>query len=479
MRRALYASAAILGLLAVYGGPAEATALGRIRFGRSAAEAPPPPDSCPAAPASVTAKAWGEDVWCLQVAGATGARATPTKTLGVNNSQLPAGAAFSPASLLRLGTCGSPPCTFSGWTIPTGYTVAVYGSGWIIEDNVFRDSDGDTYALNLQSSAADTIIRYNTFDGDYGRGFDTAVNLTSVRSKFYRNTIKGAGSDTIKLNGADTVLADRNEIYENYVEAGAWTTCNGPHFDAIQLQAGGGYVHDNLWDMTYYANPDPSGTCDEMQNPPVPVNDPPADAPAGRYTYGFTNLFRVECVAPCANPIDRVDYTRNIGFGMRRGTLQPIAIGATGIGTVNIDDNVLQCGITGLIYYAASTRLASSFTSNTDYDNGYALGNSVTGFTSVAPGAPNLTEVDSITTSSARVIFDQPCDYTAQQYAISSTSATEGFGAWTSLTYPNSGGSPYHTISGLSSGVTYWVKVRAVNANGNGAESNVLSFTTD
>lgn len=58
------------------------------------------------------------------------------------------------------------------------------------------------------------------------------------------------------------------------------------------------------------------------------------------------------------------------------------------------------------------------------------------------------------------------------EYAISTTSAIAGFGAWTAL-------AANKIITGLTAATQYWVKVRIVNGIGRGPASRVVTATTD
>lgn len=58
------------------------------------------------------------------------------------------------------------------------------------------------------------------------------------------------------------------------------------------------------------------------------------------------------------------------------------------------------------------------------------------------------------------------------EYAVSSTSAQTGFGAWTAL-------ASNKIITGLSSSTAYWIKVRTVHGINKGPQSRIVTATTD
>jgi hypothetical protein len=104
----------------------------------------------------------------------------------------------------------------------------------------------------------------------------------------------------------------------------------------------------------------------------------------------------------------------------------------------------------------------------------------VTAITTVPTGAPTGLALVSATTTTATISFSAGPDggsaITNYQYALSTNGGTT-FGSYTNLN-PADGSSPI-TITGLSIGTSYQVKLKAVNALGTGSsESNALSFAT-
>lgn len=94
------------------------------------------------------------------------------------------------------------------------------------------------------------------------------------------------------------------------------------------------------------------------------------------------------------------------------------------------------------------------------------------------PAAPtSLSAVPSST--SVAISFTPGSDngayITNHEYAIS-TNGGSSYGAWTTLS-PADATSPI-TVSGLTAGTAYYVKLRSVNATGGGTESSPVSFTT-
>ena len=105
----------------------------------------------------------------------------------------------------------------------------------------------------------------------------------------------------------------------------------------------------------------------------------------------------------------------------------------------------------------------------------------VSAFTTVPTEAPTSLALVSTTTNTATISFSAGNDgnstITNYQYALSTDSGST-YGSYTALS-PADGSSPI-TITGLSIGATYSVKLKAVNALGAGSsESDALSFTTE
>jgi len=100
---------------------------------------------------------------------------------------------------------------------------------------------------------------------------------------------------------------------------------------------------------------------------------------------------------------------------------------------------------------------------------------SVSGTTSLA--APTGLSVSSISSSSMTIAFTQTdaSSITNYKYALS-TNGGSTFGSYTSLS-PADATSPI-TITGLNSGTTYHVKLRATTSSGDGSESASVSGTT-
>ena len=105
----------------------------------------------------------------------------------------------------------------------------------------------------------------------------------------------------------------------------------------------------------------------------------------------------------------------------------------------------------------------------------------VVAITTVPTGAPTSVAVSgSPTTSTVTLTFtpggDGGSTITNYQYALSTNSGST-YGSYTALS-PADGSSPI-TITGLASGVSYYLKLKAVNALGTGSvESSAVSFAT-
>ena len=91
------------------------------------------------------------------------------------------------------------------------------------------------------------------------------------------------------------------------------------------------------------------------------------------------------------------------------------------------------------------------------------------------PEAPTSITVSTTTVSTQVLTFSQTGTVTNYKYALS-TNAGASYGTFTALS-PVDATSPI-TITGLTAATSYYVKIKAVNASGDSAESSAISFTT-
>ena len=131
---------------------------------------------------------------------------------------------------------------------------------------------------------------------------------------------------------------------------------------------------------------------------------------------------------------------------------------------------------------ATSPVVISSLTAGTQY---WAKLRAVTAFvtgiesstanTYTLPGAPTSLAASTSTTTTQVLTFSQTGTVTNYKYAIS-TNAGVSYGAFTALS-PVDATSPI-TITGLSGGTSYYVKLKSVNSSGDSPESSAVSFST-
>lgn len=436
------------------------------------------------APAGVLAKSWGPDVWALAGDGAVGPQYEPT-TPATDTGLYPAGATLGgvDSRTITLGGAGG---VFEGFIL-NGQTISVSAPGWTIRNNRlkgFRDWRQNSTTLiwgwvnssyDLVTDQSDTVICFNDFDGDFGRASKTAISINgaAARVKVYGNDIHGSQSDPLKVQSTITDLDERPELWGNHIRVGAWAEVAGPHFDAITVGNGGAYAHDNLWDLTSYINPD--GT--QEQTEPLCINTPPAGTPAGLFTWGLTNVLRVQ--GGDGSVIDNVTFTRNIAYGHRRGGPYPFQVSipeaaeTIAFGAIDLSDNVLEQGYKGAMFHPNNAPDATiSFGDNVRISDAAAF-TSMWGDTAVVPDAPVIGGFKNVSLGGATIRMDRApgASEADHQYAVSSAGPSSGFSAWAAL--PTN-----HAIAGLDNETQYWVKVRGFNAHGNGAESNVASFIT-
>jgi len=137
---------------------------------------------------------------------------------------------------------------------------------------------------------------------------------------------------------------------------------------------------------------------------------------------------------------------------------------------------------------ATSPITISGLTAGTTYhiklkavnDMGDSVESSATSVSTLAtPDAPTGLSASNITTTTVTISFTAGSDngyaITNYQYALS-TNGGSSYGSFTALD-PADGTSPI-TITGLTTNTAYYIKLKAVNSGGAGAESAAVSFTT-
>jgi len=153
-------------------------------------------------------------------------------------------------------------------------------------------------------------------------------------------------------------------------------------------------------------------------------------------------------------------------------TQNKLASGLSGITvtTTALRDSVITSPFNGQFAFMTDTQALQRW-------NGSSW---VSAITTVPTAAPTSLALVSATTTTATISFNPGADggsaITNYQYALS-TNGGSTFGEYTALS-PADGTSPI-TIAGLISGVSYQVKLKAVNALGTGSsESSAFSFAT-
>lgn len=87
-------------------------------------------------------------------------------------------------------------------------------------------------------------------------------------------------------------------------------------------------------------------------------------------------------------------------------------------------------------------------------------------------GKPHNLAVSAHDANSATLSFVSVPGARSYEYALSTTSAVAGFGAWAALASSK-------VITGLTGGTQYWIKVRIVNGVGRGPAAPAVTVTTD
>lgn len=384
-------------------------------------------------------------VYDLRLAGATGFTTTPTKVPGVTANMT--GMSIAGAVI----TLGSPAGIFEGWDV-TAHEVWTSVDGWVIRQNKFHATGAVTYAIRANTN--DVEITRNTFDGEWGLA-GVAIRDSGARTHIHLNKVFGYKGDWIKYQ-AVFYGANRGIVENNDIGIGGW---NNPesHCDPISISAGEPLVQQNYMDLQGYIDP-----LNDPFTPPRPKN-----TSTDGYTYGLTNAFRMSAsVAAIGTP----EFLDNVVLGYKRAGyyFTELNASANGITGARFDGNVLEQGASnGLVNGTISGTI--DWETNYRWSDGQVYSDHL-GNTPVAPTAPVLDSVDSITDTQVRLIFDRGGDSDSHQYALSASGGA--FGAWTTLNQATG------VITGLTPETEYDIKLRAVNTHGNSAESGTVGWTS-
>jgi hypothetical protein len=165
------------------------------------------------------------------------------------------------------------------------------------------------------------------------------------------------------------------------------------------------------------------------------------------------------------SPITNYKYALSTNGGSTYGS--PIAVDP-----VDITSPITISGLTPGVTYHITLKAVN--------DLGDSVASSATSVTTLAtPDAPTSLSAGNITTTSVDISFTPGSQggsaISNYQYALS-TDGGSSYGSFTALS-PSDATSPI-TISGLTTGTAYYVKIKAVNNDGAGTESSALSFGT-
>lgn len=402
-------------------------------------------------PASVVAKSL-ESVWALGAAG-TGPRSTPTKTIGVD--ALPANASLA-GSVVTLGAGGG---TFEGWNV-TAHQIAVTGNGWMIQDNKHAITGG-TVSYPYDVTGNDNTIRYCEFDGLYGAAIAYGPYIKGLRNVVEYCKSWGAAGDPFTSGAQDATDANRNVFRYNWIRVGGWDN-PASHCDLISINRGSAHVHHNLIDATSYLSRS-YATSSLAASAPINVHA------SGKFTYGLTNAVRMSA---SAGAIGTPLIENNVIIGHKRGGFYPFqtVAGANGVGGANVQNNVIEEGVTGALFHPTSNGTIT-LTGNVRYSDAVAW----TGTTGTTAAVPGTMAIDSLTATginTATAVFDRPSHYTSIEVRYSTDQSN-----WSTATLADAN---QGTITGLPYSPTpalLYIQMRGVNGNGNGPWSASKTVT--
>ena len=318
-------------------------------------------------------------------------------------------------------------------------------------------------------------IAFNDAGTDGAFKTDDAVTATVTFDESVTvDTTDGTPQLTIKMGGADKVLDYSSGsgttalVFSGYTVAANDEDTDGLSIEANKLDANGGTIKETA-DATVDAvlthaavAASANHKVDGVKPTLVTTGD---DAPK-------TSVDGSKIILNFSENIGSVDTTK---ITVKVGTTDQTISSGSRSGT-----EVELTLSTALSATATNITVALAADAVTDVPgNGIAAVSATSVIRASAPGKPTLTLAAKDQSIDATVVFSAhgTSDITKYQYQIKSGS--DAFGSWTDSTknLSNTGGT--FTIGSLTNGTEYTVKVRGVNSDGEGAESDAKTATPD
>ena len=351
-----------------------------------------------------------------------------------------------------------------------------------VQGGMWRNTASQSHLIEVRGSAVGTVstspsvasIAFNSAGADGAFKTDDAVTATVTFSESVTvDTTDGTPQLTIKMGGTDKVLDYSSGspgtalVFSGYTVAANDEDTDGLSVEANKLDANGGTIKktaDASVDavLTHAAvAASAQHKVDGVKPTLVTSGD---DAPK-------TSLDGSKIILVFNENIGSVDTTK---ITVKVGTTTQTITGGSRSGT-----EVELTLMTALAATATNITVELSADAVADVPgNGIAAVSATTVTRTLPPGKPTLTLAAKDQSIDATVVFTAhgTSDITKYQYQIKTTGS---YGSWTDSTdnVSNTGGT--FTIGSLTNGTEYTVKVRGVNSDGEGAESDAKAATPD
>ncbi len=354
----------------------------------------------------------------------------------------------------ELGANGGSPITRLEYSTDGGSTWVVAGStrSPLVIDGL---TNGTSYGVKLRA--------VNTVGDGAATSTVTITPVTRAAAPTLSSVTASAGQVSVTFGAPGSNGGSTISNYEYSIDGGASWTARSPSSTTSPLVITG-LTNGTNYGISMRAVTSAGGGSASTVLYGQPVAAP--SAPTSMSVTAANQRLSVSFTAPSNNgsPITTYEYSLNGGTSWTSASTTSSAFDIT--------------GLTNGTTYSVRIRAVNAV------GNGSAS-DALSRTPAAVPGSPIITNIDntaslaSVATTALSVSFTAGANNGAEISNYEYATSTDGgvtFGAWTTRS-PSSSFSPL-VIAGLTTGVTYHVRIRGVNANGSGQTSEVSSSTT-